>query len=47
MQEVCFHPIVGMTHDSTLLLSALRQLSGSQALALGQYLLKLMAKYSG
>lgn len=47
MQEVCFHAIVAMTHDSTLLLSALRQLPGSQALALAQYLLKLMTKYSG
>ena len=47
VQEVCLHPVVAMTHDSTLLLSALRQLSGSQALALAQYLLKLMAKYSG
>ena len=36
-----------MTHDPTVLLSVLRQLSGSQAVALGQYLLKLMTKYSG
>lgn len=36
-----------MTHDSALLLSVLRQLSGTQAVALAQYLLKLMTKYAG
>ena len=36
-----------MTHDSQLLMSSLRQLSPPQALALAQYLLKLLEKYSG
>jgi hypothetical protein len=47
LQEVCLHPIVTMTHDSQLLMSSLRQLSPPQALALAQYLLKLLEKYSG
>lgn len=47
VQEVCLHGVVSMTHDSAVLLSVLRQLSGSQAVALGQYLMKLMTKYSG
>ena len=36
-----------MTYDPALLLAVLRQLSGSQAVALAQYLLKLMTKYAG
>ena len=47
VQEVCLHSAVAMTHDSALLLSVLRQLSGTQVVALAQYLLKLMTKYAG
>lgn len=41
------HGIASMTHEAGLLLSVLRQLSGTQALALVRYLLKLMTKYAG
>ena len=47
VQEVCLHPVVGMTLDSELLTSALRQLSLPQALKLAEYLLKLFSKYTG
>ena len=47
VQEVCLHPVVGMTLDSELLTSALRQLSLPQALKLAEYLLKMFSKYTG
>lgn len=44
---MCMHGVASMTHEPGVLLSVLRQLSGTQAVALARYLLKLMTKYSG
>jgi hypothetical protein len=46
-QEVCLHPVVAMQHDGITLVTALRQLSASQAAALATYLVKWLSKFQG